>query len=572
MPIFENRQQFADRQKLVALDRSLAIIEFMPDGTILRANENFCRAVGYEGEDLAGRHHRMFVNEDLARSPEYQAFWTKLAGGDFDSGTYLRKRKDGKPVYIEATYNPVRGANGKVTSVLKVAADVTNARMQAIENEDRMKALSQVQSIIEFTPEGVIVDANDNFSRVMGYQLPEIVGRHHRTFVEEGYGKSPEYEEFWRKLRSGASIVDSFRRVGANGKKVWLQASYCPIRDISGKVVKIMKFAYDITDLLMLGEGLSALARRDLRARLTTPFASTFDKLRTDFNEAVENLEGAMGAVVDLAANVEGSSDEIASGVTDLSKRSESQAASLEQSAAALSQVTKTVGVTTRNVHRVNEVVGQAGQDSRKAGEVVSQAVEAMARIEGSSKEIGAIIGVIDEIAFQTNLLALNAGVEAARAGDAGRGFAVVASEVRALAQRSAEAAKQIKTLISASGASVKDGVGLVRQTGDALGAIVAKVSKINGLIADIAAATEDQSRSLDEVNIAVGQMDRETQQNAAMAEQSNAAVQSMRDQVQRLNETMTQFMVSSSKPVAARPDLRADRQGARNRGARRAA
>ena len=547
MRLFESRTQLADRQKLTALDRSLAIIEFTPDGTILRANENFCKTLGYEGENLAGRHHRIFATADYARSPEYQEFWRKLNGGAFDSGTYMRLRKDGQPVYIEASYNPVFGADGKVVSVLKVATDVTRAKMHSLENEAKMRALSLVQGVVEFSPEGVIIEANENFILVMGYPLSEVVGRHHRMFVEDKYARSPEYEEFWRQLRSGASMVDSFHRIGAGGKKVWLQAAYCPVHDINGKVAKVMKFAYDITDLQILGDGLSALARRDLRERLTRPFSSTFDKLRVDFNAAVENLDGAVSAAVASASCVHASADEISTGVTDLSQRSESQAASLEQSAAALAEVTKTVAHTTQNVHRVNDVVSQAGEDSRKAGDVVGRAVEAMGRIERSSKEIGAIIGAIDEIAFQTNLLALNAGVEAARAGDAGRGFAVVASEVRALAQRSAEAAKQIKSLIATSSADVRDGVGLVRQTGDALGAIVAKVSEINGLVANIASATEEQSVSLKEVNTAVSHMDQATQQNSAMVEQSTAAVHSLRGQVDQLNETMNQFAVSKS-------------------------
>ena len=508
------------------------------------------------------------MTDETARSPEYQAFWAKLAAGDYDSGSYLRLRKDGQPVYIEATYNPVRGPDGRVASVLKVATDITKARLQALANEETMRAISRVQAVIRFTTEGIVLDANDNFGAVMGYRREEVVGRHHRMFVDEAYAQSAEYRDFWRRLGQGEAIVDSFHRVGANGKPIWLQASYGPIRDLSGKVIEIVKFAYDITDLLQLGEGLSALAHGDLSQRLTTPFASTFDRLRVDFNTALATLEGAMSGAVQSARNVGAGADEIAAAVTDLSQRTESQAASLEESAAALAEVTKTVGHTSRHVGRVNEVVGAAGEDSRKAGAIVVNAVEAMGRIERSSNEIGAIIGVIDEIAFQTNLLALNAGVEAARAGDAGRGFAVVASEVRALAQRSTEAARQIKALVATSGSDVKNGVGLVRQTGDALNAIVAKVAEINSLVAQIVKGTEEQSLALDEVNSAVGEMDKATQQNAAMAEQSNAAVQAMRDQVAQLNETMRQFQISGAPGRSPGKTLAAPS----TRGARRAA
>ena len=546
MSWFNRSQLRQTRNRMAALDRSLAIIEFSPDGVVLSANKNFCNALGYAQSEIVGKHHRMFVDADYAKSPEYQAFWRKLQGGALDAAQYRRLRKDGSAIYTQASYNPVLGSDGRVVSVIKAATDITQVKLEALGNEAQMKALSGVQAIVEFKPSGEIIDANDNFFAVMGYRREDIIGRHHRIFVDSAYAESPQYQEFWRKLNAGQSIVDSFRRVGQGGKPLLLQAAYTPVIDASGKVYKVVKFAYDITDLIALGEALARMSSGDLRQRLDKPFAPTFDKLRIDFNVAADNLNVQLGGVRAAMDVVGASAEEIATASHDLSQRTESQAASLEQTAAALEQVTMTVKKTTENARQANLVVGAARGDAETSGAIVGYAVEAMGRIEHSSNEIAKIIGGIDEIAFQTNLLALNAGVEAARAGDVGRGFAVVASEVRALAQRSAEAAKQIKTLISASGADVEAGVKLVRQTGEALGQIVAKVADINTLARDIAAGAEEQSAALAEVNVAVGQMDQSTQQNAAMAEEANAAVESMKQQIIRLTDAVGQFKLAA--------------------------
>ncbi|MGH7020429.1 MAG: methyl-accepting chemotaxis protein, partial [Brevundimonas sp.] len=257
-----------------------------------------------------------------------------------------------------------------------------------------------------------------------------------------------------------------------------------------------------------LGQGLQAMANGDLTHRMTAQVAARSEQLKTDFNTAIAQLEQAVAVVVDNVAAIRSGAGEISQASDDLSRRTEQQAASLEETAAALDQITATVNKTADGARQASSVVQSARGDAEKSGIVVRDAVQAMNAIEQSSTEIGNIIGVIDEIAFQTNLLALNAGVEAARAGDAGRGFAVVASEVRALAQRSAEAAKEIKTLISASGQQVGAGVNLVGQTGEALQRIVSRVAEIDGLVSEISASAQEQATGLQQVNTAVNQMD----------------------------------------------------------------
>jgi methyl-accepting chemotaxis protein len=299
---------------------------------------------------------------------------------------------------------------------------------------------------------------------------------------------------------------------------------------------------------------LSRLARGDLTVRFSQQVATTYQALKDDFNAAVETLQTAMQAIAATTQGVRSGAGEITSASDDLSRRTEQQAASLEQTAAALDEITAAVRKTAEGATAASAVVGQARQDAERSGIVVRDTIAAMSGIETSSRQIGNIIGVIDEIAFQTNLLALNAGVEAARAGEAGRGFAVVATEVRALAQRSADAAKEIKGLISASGGQVESGVRLVGETGKSLDRIVEQVKRLNGLVTDIAASAQEQATGLNEVNTAVNQMDQVTQQNAAMVEEATAASHSMAREAEALAGLVSQFEIRLPEAAAAEP------------------
>ncbi len=291
-----------------------------------------------------------------------------------------------------------------------------------------------------------------------------------------------------------------------------------------------------------LGDGLGRLAEGDLAHRIDVPFATRLDRLRNDFNHSVATLHRAMTSVGENARAIDAGATEIRTAADDLARRTEQQAASVEQTAAALEEITTTVRDSARRAEEVGSLVSRTRTGAEKSGEVVRRAVTAMQGIESSSREISNIIGVIDDIAFQTNLLALNAGVEAARAGDAGKGFAVVAQEVRELAQRSANAAKEIKVLITASGDQVRSGVTLVDETGAALEAIVREVQEINGHVNAIVTATREQSTGLQEINSAVNTMDQGTQQNAAMVEEQTAASHGLAAEAAGLNTLLSQF------------------------------
>ncbi|WP_292134641.1 methyl-accepting chemotaxis protein [Brevundimonas sp.] len=439
-----------------------------------------------------------------------------------------------------------------------------------------LAAVDRSQAVIQFDLDGTVREANRNFLSVIGYDLDEIVGRHHRMFVDAAEAQTPAYAEFWRRLNGGEFVADKFVRYGKGGKRVVIEASYNPILDSAGRPYKVVKFAMDVTAVEEERErraeadrqaaeiqaavvsgtarGLSAMAAGDLSYRIEDDFPGEYAALRDNFNQAMAALDQAIGVIGANAGSMQAGAHEISSAAEDLSRRTEQQAASLEQTAAALDEITATVRKTAENAQAADDVVTLGRGQAETGGAVVQSAVAAMGEIERSSDQIGQIIGVIDEIAFQTNLLALNAGVEAARAGDAGRGFAVVASEVRALAQRSAESAKEIKTLISASTAQVKDGVVLVRRSGEALEGISSRIEEITTLMSEIRASTQEQAVGLAEVNTAVNQMDQVTQQNAAMVEQSTAASLSLSREVAELADLVGRFAVSERAPIRAAP------------------
>ncbi|WP_341893982.1 methyl-accepting chemotaxis protein [Ferrovibrio terrae] len=551
------------RAQFDAINKAQAVIEFDLTGKILHANENFLNALGYTLDEVKGQHHSMFVDPAYRASADYRDFWAKLGRGEYEAAQYKRIGKGGKEVWIQASYNPIFNSSGKPYKVVKFATDITEQKMLMANYEGQLSAISKAQAVIEFDLTGKILHANENFLNTLGYTLDEVKGRHHSLFVEPALRESPEYRDFWAKLGRGEYDAAQYKRIGKGGKEVWIQASYNPIMDANGRPYKVVKYATDITAQTRLAQMtqlavqqvqdvVDATKANDLTQRIDLDGKTgEIRSLCAGVNDLVDAMTTIISSIREASNTIAAASNEISTGSQDLASRTESQAASIEETAASMHEVTMTVKQNADNAQAANQLATVARDTAEKGGSVVQDAVVAVTRIEESAQKISDIIGLIDEIAFQTNLLALNASVEAARAGEAGKGFAVVAQEVRALAQRSANASKDIKALIQASNTQVKTGAALVNQAGGSLTEIVGAIKKVSDIVAEIAAASREQSTGLEQINTAVGSMDEMTQRNGALVEETSASAQSLSSQAQELAELVQRYKIDGQSAEA---------------------
>ena len=421
--------------------------------------------------------------------------------------------------------------------------------------------IDRTQATIQFTPQGEILDANENFQKALGYSRSELVGKHHSMLVQTAYAQSEAYKRFWSDLAAGKFFTDQFPRVAKDGSIVWIQATYAPCFDSQGKVVRVIKIATDITErqngVEEISTGLRELSQGNLSHRVPHCLVPEVNVLADAYNQAVSQLSSVMSAVGDACQAVEHTAQDLTQGSAELSRRTEVQAATLEQTAAAIEELASSASAASQRARDAERSANQAMETARAGGTVAEDAVNAMSQIESSSSRVTQIITVIDDIAFQTNLLALNAGVEAARAGESGRGFAVVASEVRLLAVRSAEAASEIKTLIQDSSVYVKSGVGLVIKAGDELKKIISSVNAIHSHITEIANGAREQATTLSEINSGVAQLDSMTQQNAGMVDESAAAGQVLVGHARDLAQHVAGFQAAQPMARARSAPLR---------------
>lgn len=553
----ENQQK---QDVLNAIDKSLAVIEFDLEGNILHANANFLAAVGYELDEIVNKHHRIFVTDAYMSSDEYAEFWTKLKSGQFFSGRFKRVNKQGDEIWIEASYNPIKDSSGHPYKVMKFATDITSFVTKEQDYKGQIDSINKTMAVIEFDTTGNILKTNDNFRAATGYSEAELQGKHHRMFVLPDYAESEEYVAFWRELAEGKSKSGTYHLVNKAGEDLWLEATYNAIYNADGEVIKVVKYATDVsanenTKLLKevvhdAGVVMEAYAKGDLTAKMqnhlegkeNSMFAGEVELLTCSVSNMVENLSNIITEVLSSSNHVHRAASEVKDSSLNLSQRVQEQAAALEETSATMDQMNSSVQANKQSAHHAAEEA-RAVQSQAGDGEMVMQkTVDAINAIEESSHQIKDIVSLIDSIAFQTNLLALNAAVEAARAGEHGRGFAVVAGEVRALAQKSAGAAKEINELISNSTERVAQGVLLAQQSGDSLEKINSAIKGVVDMIDHIASSSDEQAIGINQVHQAITQIDSVTQQNAALVEQTSASAETMKGESTRLEENMSFF------------------------------
>lgn len=540
-------EAYPNQGVIEALDRSQAIIEFDRDGLILDANDNFLALMGYERDEVVGRHHRMFCTPEDAADSRYQRFWQQLGDeGRFDSGEYLRLTRDGCSVWLRATYNPVVDDEGRVTRVVKLASDVTEDKLRTAALESRVAAIDRSQAIVEFDLDGNILHANAGFLAALGYQLDEVIGRHHRMFCDPAYAASEDYAAFWARLRNGEFVIDEFRRVARDGSEVRVQASYNPVLDALGVPYKIVKFATDVTESrrrhLEFQGKLDAIHRSqaviefDLGGTILAANANFLslmgyreDELlgqhhrilcepdyvtsaayrdfwnalgRGEFRQGRFMRLGRFGQHVWIRASYNPVFDadgvpykvvKFAADITPVVEREKHIARQADAMQATIRELDRSIHTVADHTHIARDQAQATRVQAQRGTEAINDSAAAMEAIHKSSEDIDEIVGVIGEIASQTHLLAFNAAIEAARAGEHGLGFSVVADEVRKLAEKSGDAARRITRLITESQRRIDSGTQVGERAREAFERISEGVDTTTSSVEDIAATAEAQ-------------------------------------------------------------------------------
>jgi methyl-accepting chemotaxis protein len=544
--MFSWRNSTAARDALAqaaAIGESQAVIEFNMDGTIITANENFLKAIGYTLPEIMGKHHGMFVEPSERDSAAYREFWAKLNRGEYQASEYKRIGKGGKEVWIEASYNPVRDANGKPFKVVKFATDVTAKKIRSMEYIGKVDAILRAQAVIEFNMDGTILTANENFLKAMGYSLAEIQGKHHSMFAEPAMRESAEYREFWAKLNRGEYAAAEYKRIGKGGKEVWILASYNPILDERNKPFKVVKFATDVTEqklstanlagqiaaigksqaviefnmdgtiitanenfLGALGYTLEEIRGRhhsmfvDPAERDSPAYREFWAKLnRGEYQAAEYKRFGKGGKEVWIQASYNPILDlnhkpyKVVKYATDVTQQVLVRIGN-ERVRSMMDSVAAGAEELNASVREISEAMVKSKETASDAVQRVENADGQAKRLSSAAESMSGIVEIIGDITGQINLLALNATIESARAGEAGRGFAVVAAEVKNLANQAKQATDKITNEIGSLN-------GISGEVVEALNSIKHAIQSVSEYVTSTAAAVEEQSTVTSEMS-----------------------------------------------------------------------
>ena len=537
--MFSWRNSTAARDALAqaaAISESQAVIEFNMDGTIITANENFLKALGYTLPEIRGKHHGMFVEPSERDSAAYREFWTKLNRGEYQAAEYKRIGKGGKEVWIEASYNPVRDANGKPFKVVKFATDITEKKIRSMEYAGKIDAILRAQAVIEFNMDGTIITANENFLKTMGYTLAEIQGKHHSMFAEPAMRDSAEYREFWAKLNRGEYAAAEYKRIGKGGKEIWILASYNPILDERKKPFKVVKFATDVTEqklstanlagqIAAIGKaqaviefnmdgtiitananflGAMGYALEEIRGRHHSMFVEPAERDSAEYREFWAKLNrgeyqaaeykrvGKGGKEVWIQASYNPILDlnnrpyKVVKYATDVTRQVLVRMGN-ERVRSMMETVASGAEELNASVREISEAMVKSKETASDAVQRVENADGQAKRLSSAAESMSGIVEIIGNITGQINLLALNATIESARAGEAGRGFAVVAAEVKNLANQAKQATDKITNEIGSLN-------GISGEVVEALNSIKQAIQSVSEYVTSTAAAVEEQS------------------------------------------------------------------------------
>ena len=544
--MFSWRNSTAARDALAqaaAISESQAVIEFNMDGTIITANENFLKALGYTLPEIRGKHHGMFVEPSERDSAAYREFWAKLNHGEYQAAEYKRIGKGGKEVWIEASYNPVRDANGKPFKVVKFATDITEKKIRSMEYAGKIDAILRAQAVIEFNMDGTIITANENFLKTMGYTLAEIQGKHHSMFAEPAMRDSAEYREFWAKLNRGEYAAAEYKRIGKGGKEIWILASYNPILDERKKPFKVVKFATDVTEqklstanlagqIAAIGKaqaviefnmdgtiitananflGAMGYALEEIRGRHHSMFVEPAERDSAEYREFWAKLNrgeyqaaeykrvGKGGKEVWIQASYNPILDlnnrpyKVVKYATDVTRQVLVRMGN-ERVRSMMETVASGAEELNASVREISEAMVKSKETASDAVQRVENADGQAKRLSSAAESMSGIVEIIGNITGQINLLALNATIESARAGEAGRGFAVVAAEVKNLANQAKQATDKITNEIGSLN-------GISGEVVEALNSIKHAIQSVSEYVTSTAAAVEEQSTVTSEMS-----------------------------------------------------------------------
>lgn len=495
-------------------------------GDILSVNDKFLEVSKYPKDELVGFGHNTTRHPDMPKAV-FKEMWATIGRGGIFRGVVKNRAKDGTPYYVDAVIAPIMGENGKPERYLGVRYDITEAEKERQNARGIIAAIDAAFAFIEFDLDGNVLDANANFLSALGYsRKEEIVGKHHRTFVEPAYAAGPEYAQFWARLKNGESLSAEYKRIGRAGNEVWIQAIYAPVKDEMGRIFKFIKMATDIT---------KAVEMRAETERFKLKLASDFER----------DVLGVVNIVSSSATELQASAQGMAAATEETTRQAQVVAAASEQATRNVQTVASSAEELTSSIREIAARVSEASQISQGAVKQAATTSETMAKLGTSSQEIGQVVKVITSIAQQTNLLALNATIEAARAGEAGKGFAVVANEVKELARQTAKATEEIGNKIA--GVQADTGLAVV-----AIREIAAVIDKMNEISTTIAGAVEEQNAATGEISRNVGEAARGTAEVSSNIASITLVAQEGGETAEAINQASGQLSVESEKLTLA--------------------